>query len=264
MKDHIVITEDGLLKFHVSDPLEEYRVQTILSKEPETIQWIDMWSALSPCDSCSFWDVGSNIGIYTLYAAIKYPNMQIMSFEPFFKNFVRLTANIHLNNLGNVIPFCIALSDNSGLIDFCGVDDRFGASGNVIITSDTGMVDDKKAGLPQYKVKETVLQVSGNDLLKLNLGPPNYLKIDVDGLELGIVEGMRDVLKSEKLKSILIEINSQEDLITVKNLLSSFGFVPDDNINLLEEHSRKRRAKNPSNTAENWVFTKTSPRVCNC
>ncbi len=69
-----------------------------------------------------------------------------------------------------------------------------------------------------YKVKEIVLQSSGNDLLKLNLEPPNYFKIDVDGLELGIIEGMKDIFKSDDLKSILVEINSKGDLVVVRNI----------------------------------------------
>ena len=36
---------------------------------------------------------------------------------------------------------------------------------------------------------------------------PNYIKIDVDGNELKVINGMSNILKNEKLKSICIELN---------------------------------------------------------
>ena len=256
--DHIIVSNDGLLKFIISDPLEEYRVKTLLTKEPETIYWIDSWLFKNLDEPVLFWDIGSNIGIYTLYAAVKHPKLKVISFVPFFKNFIRLMANIHLNELENVIPLYIALSSKSGLMGFCGYDERYGASGNVLMLFDEFKSDNRHINKcdDYFKVKETVLQASGDDLLKLNMVIPNYVKIDVDGLELGIIEGMKEIFKSAKLKSVLIEINTKEDLIAVKNLFSSYGLFPDDTINLLENHSRKRRSQNPENTAENWVFTK--------
>lgn len=237
-----ILTDDKLLKFFVTDPLEEYRVKTILTKEPETIQWIDSWT--SSTEPLRFWDIGSNIGIYTLYAAVKNQNLHVVSIEPFFKNFVRLKANIHLNKLWNIAPLCIALSNNSGWTDFCVTDERYGASGN-IVTSDA-----------HHKTKERLLQVCGDDLLKLNIEPPNFLKIDVDGIERDIIEGMKNILQNKALKSILIEINSKEDFVSINEIFSNFGFSPDDNFNKLENHSRNRRSQDPKNNAENWIFAR--------
>ena len=36
---------------------------------------------------------------------------------------------------------------------------------------------------------------------------PDYIKIDVDGIEHLILEGGKETLKNKKIKSILIEIN---------------------------------------------------------
>ena len=37
------------------------------SKEPETLEWIDNFSK----DSSIFWDIGANIGLYSIYNSIK-------------------------------------------------------------------------------------------------------------------------------------------------------------------------------------------------
>ena len=251
ISERIISTDDGLLDFLISDNLEEYRVKTMLTKEPETIKWINSFPSFIKKAPVTFWDIGSNIGIYTLYAATKYPKLQVMSFEPYFKNFNRLKANISLNNLNNITPMNLAMGEHSALITFCGQDDRFGASGNIVMPSNN-LKDNTK-----YKVKENLLQVSGDDLLTLHLQIPNFIKIDVDGLELDIIKGMKEILKRDALKSVLIEINNKEELIIVKDIFSKHGFSLDDNFNLLLNHSRKRRSQDPLNTAENWIFTRT-------
>ena len=251
MAEREVVTDDGRLKFLVSDPLEEYRVKTILTKEPETIAWIDAWTASESDGQKVFWDVGSNIGIYTLYAAARNPRLQVLSFEPFFRNFMRLKANVELNRLDNVAPVYCALGNSSGLTAFAVHDLRFGASGNVVASPE-------QTGAGDAAVRsEAMLQLTGDDLLKLNLPAPNFLKIDVDGLEWEIIDGMRDVLGSDSLKSVLVEINSKRDLDFIGGTFAALGLLPDESINLRENHSRKRRAKDSSNTAENYVFTKS-------
>jgi FkbM family methyltransferase len=247
-----VTTEDGSLRFVISDPLEEYRVKTLRTKEPETIAWIDRWLSDDPGQPTQFWDVGSNIGIYTLYAASRNPRLRVMSFEPFFKNFVRLKANVELNRLGNVTPLFFALGNSTGLTPFAVRDQRFGASGNVLAAP-----GDAKAPTDDGSITEMMLQITGDDLLRMNLPAPNFLKIDVDGLEWEIIDGMRDVLATDALRSVLVEINSKADLEFIGTTFAALGFLPDDSINLREDHSRRRRAKDSSNTAENYVFTKS-------
>ena len=58
-------------------------------------------------------------------------------------------------------------------------------------------------------------------LRKINF--PNYIKIDVDGNEMNILEGMSETLKNEELKSMLIEIEktNEEDII---NYLKHYDF----------------------------------------
>ena len=61
------------LKFYVTNYLLKYRVDTFFEKEPQTIQWIDSFKK-----NKIFYDIGSNLGLYTCYAATK--NIQLDSF----------------------------------------------------------------------------------------------------------------------------------------------------------------------------------------
>jgi hypothetical protein len=52
------------IKFFAPTPLLRLRAEQLLTKEPETIAWLD---GLGPDDV--LWDVGANVGMFSLYAA---------------------------------------------------------------------------------------------------------------------------------------------------------------------------------------------------
>src|SRR5579862_5635119 len=92
--------------FHASNDLVAWRINSLLQKEPETVQWIDTFR---PDDL--FLDIGANIGLYSLYAAIS-RGVQVIAFEPESQNYALLNKNIFLNQMdGKVKAYPIALSD---------------------------------------------------------------------------------------------------------------------------------------------------------
>ena len=62
--------------FAKSNSLNEYRVNTFLTKEPETINWINTFK-----EKDIFWDIGANIGLYSIYASV-ISKCKVFSFEP--------------------------------------------------------------------------------------------------------------------------------------------------------------------------------------
>ena len=81
-----------LIHIGVSSELEKYRADTYATKEPETIEWMDR---LFKSDEV-MWDIGANIGLYSLYAA-RAKGLKVFAFEPESTNFARLNNNINLN-----------------------------------------------------------------------------------------------------------------------------------------------------------------------
>ena len=73
-----------------------WRVTTFLTKEPETIEWIDTFS---PGDV--LFDIGANIGLYSIYAASR--NIRVRAFEPESQNYALINQNIFLNGYGDRI-----------------------------------------------------------------------------------------------------------------------------------------------------------------
>ncbi len=88
------------IRVGVSSELEQYRAETYSTKEPETLDWLDQ----NLKDDDTFFDLGANIGLYSLYAAKIRPQSTIYAFEPATPKYLRLCNNIVLNGVDNVIP----------------------------------------------------------------------------------------------------------------------------------------------------------------
>ena len=99
------VNSRGLSFKLVSDNwITKYRVRTFNEKEPEMLDWLDE----NIRDEDVFFDVGANVGIYSIYAALRNPKAKIYSFEPEYSNLHQLKQNIIINGQqNNIIPFFI-------------------------------------------------------------------------------------------------------------------------------------------------------------
>ena len=81
----------------------------------------------------------------------------------------------------------------------------------------------------EAKLKQGIFSSTLDDLNKIwKLPKPNYLKIDVDGIEYKIIEKSHSLLQSKELQSVLIEINPNRDQDKqIINTLESFDFYYD-------------------------------------
>jgi FkbM family methyltransferase len=209
------VTTAGLDKFYY-----RLRVEQFWFKEPETLSWIDDFD-----DICLFWDIGANIGLYSLYCAYKHPGATITAFEPFLPNYKRLKADIEANGWDNRIRAAyVAFSNETGMANFESVQQSIGSSGGQI-----GSVSDF---IPQ---NTNPVQVTTGDEYLHHDGCPNYVKIDVDGKELQILQGMQQVLENKALRGVLVEQN--QDRKAIQEILTRFDFVPDVAANRLKLRS---------------------------
>jgi FkbM family methyltransferase len=245
------VSANNLFNIYCENDLEVHRAQSLNDKEPETVNWISNFFK----DGDVFYDIGANIGIYSLLAKSKFKNLKIYSFEPFLKNFYRLNQNIELNQFDNIHTFPIALSNSNKVSYFYSKDVRSGASGGQI---DANIDEHGK----EFKIenKQSVLTFQLDDLINYFKIPfPNYIKIDVDGVEDQIIKGMQSTLKNSALKGLLIELNHDSKTSeTLEQTMLSLNFTLENPFHLSENHSRKRRLNNPTNKAENLIFIKKS------
>ena len=96
------------MNFLVSNEMTFFRVKSLFSKEPITIDWIRSFE-----NNSIFYDIGANVGMYSIFAAVV-NNSKVFSFEPEANNFQTLMENLILNNLSDkIIPYPIAISDKT-------------------------------------------------------------------------------------------------------------------------------------------------------
>lgn len=164
------------------------RMDRIMSKEPETIKWIDSFEK----DSV-FFDVGANIGIYTLYSAVMRENT-VYSFEPHSASYKNLLDSINLNKLEKCYAYCVALSNQISLSNIDVKNMHEGVADNKV-----GQRGDYYHGCTEMHLDYLV----GKGILP----QPTYIKIDVDGFEDRVIKGSYATI--QKCKSVLIEIDNK-------------------------------------------------------
>lgn len=231
----------------VGNDLEEHRARTLLTKEPETIAWIDSFEP-----GAVFYDVGANVGIYSLYAAVRIPAVRVVAFEPFHRNFGRLVENIVDNRASAVTPLAVALSGRTGIEVLHVPDTRLGASGAQLAEARN---DEGRAFEPLQSVGTICFRL--DDAIEvLGLPRPSHVKIDVDGREADVLEGMQLTLPGSGLESVLVEVNMERTpLEELHRHMAAFGLRPDDRFNERDVHSRTRRRQSGS-SAENVVYSR--------
>ncbi len=203
-------------QFAIPNWLCQWRVKTFSAKEPETLEWIDTIP-----EGAVLWDVGANVGLYSVYAAKK-RNCRVWAFEPSVFNIEILARNIFLNGANDrvcLVP--LALSDGLGpsqmhmtTTDWGGALSTFG--------QDYGW--DGKAIRQVFEFQTLGLSME-DAVQRLRFPQPDYIKMDVDGIEHVILKGGRSVLG--QVKGILIEINDDfyEQAEQCQQLLGEAGLV---------------------------------------
>lgn len=140
----------------------------------------------------TFFDVGSNIGLFSLAVASKYKDIKIYAFESDQETFNILKDNIQLNQLNNIIPVKIALADYNREVSATTIDNFLKAN-----------------------------NIPGVDLMK----------IDIKGAELLLFQGAKNLLFRSDAPIIFYESSSQlterfgYHPIEIMWLLQDFGYL---------------------------------------
>ena len=169
----------------------------MFTSDPEVTEWIDKFPKNS-----SLLDIGANVGVYSLYAA--HLSHNVIALEPESLNFACLNLNIKDNNFDNKItayPFCAYDREMVSHLNLKVM--KFGGSGNSFARNITENGEEFKPIYKQGSISTTVDKF----LTNIDIKGVNFIKIDVDGNELNVINGMTKLLKTETLKSIHIELN---------------------------------------------------------
>ena len=202
---------------------------------------------ISSTDIC--FDVGSNIGYFSLLFSSLAPKGEVHSFEPIKQNIKLLQKSARLNKFKNIYVNNMALSNFSGSSFFS-------------ISSDSAFSSFKNTGRIVESKKSLVRVAKIDSYLKEKKIPRvDILKIDVEGAEKLVLEGAKTTLsnRNKKPRIILIELFQQnlnsydytvEEIIKYLNSFGYKGFTIDGSGSKLLKINAKSL-----NSQYNFIFT---------
>ena len=233
-----------IIKYNILNKTTLWRAQTLFVKEPITIDWIRKFR-----EKKVFFDVGANVGMYSIYAALT-RNVKVYAFEPESNNFQTLMQNLTINSLHeNLIPFPIGISNKT---EFTKLNIGKFESGSSHHTVGAYQLDHNSLKKISNKISQGIFSTTLDDLcFKWKIPIPSYLKIDVDGIENQIIAESTKTLSNSNLESVLIEINENriED-IAIINSLKKIGFNYDQD----QVEKAKRKSGSHKGYAEYLFF----------
>jgi FkbM family methyltransferase len=206
-----------------SSPAEKNWRARSCAKEPWTVEWLR--SAVRPGEV--LYDVGANVGTFALVAA-KHSQARVVAFEPGYANFARLCDNIQLNGCQHaIVPVPLPLAERSGLVGFSYRGVEPGQSRHKM---KPGAWRFRGPAPATARFEQPVLAMTLDAMIaSFDLPRPHHLKIDVDGAEDRVLAGAPNTLRSETLRTVLIEVEGVQ-WSGVSSLLEGAGFVLDARI----------------------------------
>lgn len=163
------------------------------------------------------WDIGANVGLYTeLFSQRVGDNGQVIAFEPAPGPFGLLLDRAR--EMGNVHALGIGLADTAGDWEISLSDDEMGSTHSFV---------QEAASNSRIRVK---VERGDSARRARDLPTPSVIKIDVEGLELEVLRGLRESMDDEACRAVFCEVHF--------GLLERRGerYAPAEIVRLLRSH----------------------------
>ena len=207
------------LRLNINDPIDR---SILLFDYYENDQINYLYKILKQNKINYFFDIGSNSGIYTLVISKLFKKLEIYSFEPIKSTFLKLKKNILLNpELRNIKKYNYGLSNkNSTLKTKALIKNGFIQSGGFGVVNKKDNLKNLHTEYALFKKADSIFKFKNKIIC---------LKIDVEGHEFFVLDGLKNILKNNKifLQIEILPINFNR----VNNKIYSFGFKKINQIN---------------------------------
>jgi len=218
--DSIIIKQGKIMVSFLNPPISLYlpkydlgnpAAMTLYLGEYEKEYALKMMSMME--GKSVIFDVGTNIGYYSISAAKLYPESKIYAFEAAPITFSELEANIFLNKLCNITPVQVALSHSEGkeTIFYNPLESGAASLRNIRDTADA--------------IQITTVTMTMDKFAEKNNAYPDFIKCDVEGAELYVLKGAANVLGKAR-PIVFIEI--------LRKWCAKFGHTANDVVDFLK------------------------------
>ncbi|MGC9106836.1 MAG: FkbM family methyltransferase [Infirmifilum sp.] len=204
LRHHLISEENKLISFRLPNgltalcPLLPNYLKTLSVTFDEIFIWrvYDRVKDFKPSEEDFVLDLGAFIGLYTLK---NYKAKYIVAIEPHPLSYTILVKNIKFNNLNNVLPLNVAIWDKEGFVTFYEGIDLVGSSSLKPLWR-----------LGKHGKQFIVKTVTLNEVFKAShVKYFDVAKIDIEGAELELVRGGKDVLGKGLIQRIIMEVHKK-------------------------------------------------------
>ena len=163
----------------------------------------------------TIYDIGGYIGIHSIFFANAVGESgKVVTFEPNPTNFREIALNLKINNFKNVRAFHLGIGKGKGILDLNIDPIRYSRSS---FDQNNQKISFKKAESRKVKVK---IDSIDNLIKEKIIPPPNFVKIDVEGFESEVIQGMIFTIENYN-PELFIEIHGRVKNELVKPLIDN-------------------------------------------
>jgi len=175
----------------------------------------ELLSNIQPDDV--FYDIGANIGLFSCLAAKQLNSGRVIAIEPLPSNISSLIRNAELCEASNRVEVKdVVFSDETGETELKLLRSNKAGEGMSRLSSDAGT--DDTIQVESWRGDEFIVE---NELPS-----PTVVKIDVEGAELKVIEGMSDTLASDGCRIVYCEIHHDDREESQGANIADFGGSP--------------------------------------
>ncbi len=160
-------------------------------------------------------DVGANVGIFTItLARLVGKTGTVIALDPLPRNCARLRAHAEMNRQSNIRIVEVAVGDKAGSVKLnTALDPAF-----VSVYSDLTVASSPAVIEVEMRPLDEIWQSLGRP-------PVSFMKVDVEGSELGVLDGGKELLSTLR-PVLLIEVMDQDRMTAIRNRLDPLGYEP--------------------------------------
>jgi len=141
----------------------------------------------------TIYDVGGDIGIITMFFARRVGETgNVVTFEPNPQSYSTIINHINLNGFSNVSVIKIGLGGKKEILKFI-VPKHSSSKGTA-----SGKKQEQYLGNSDIQIYQIEIDTMDNQIAVNNLPKPDFVKIDVEGLEIGVLSGMFQTIHNHR------------------------------------------------------------------
>jgi len=208
------IVEIGRVKseFKLRDRFDERMVTEHVEEERELLS--DVIASVRESDV--FVDIGANIGLFSCLIGKKVD--RVIAFEPHPDNYSRLQENVERNSI-ECDAHQIALSDTEEDLEFILPPADSATGGAAILSENEKQKEHFREQHGGFEISSVTTSTGDTTLLKYDLPSPIVLKVDVEGAEMNVLNGLKSTIEERNIRLIYVEVH---------RFIDEFGFDQND------------------------------------